>query len=221
MTTQLVLPGGFLAWVYEQLLQAYGQQRWWPAESPFEVMVGAILTQNTSWTNVEKAIANLKREAMLAPDRLADADPSILAQIIRPAGYFNIKTQRLQAFCRFYQAKGEKVLADLPTSELRQALLAVHGVGPETADDMLLYAFNRPVFVVDAYSRRLFSRLGLCAENEPYERLRLALETCLDAGVELYNAYHALIVCHAKQHCRKNPRCSGCPVQTRCTMFRP
>jgi endonuclease-3 related protein len=214
MSQPLSLSTEPLRWVFDRLLQAYGEQHWWPAQSAFEVMLGAILTQNTAWSNVEKAIANLGQAELLDAQRLVAVDPAQLAQIIRPAGYFNIKTQRLQAFCRFYLQQGHERLAALDTDSLRLALLGVHGVGRETADDMLLYAFARPVFVIDAYSRRLFSRLGLCQGDEPYDSLRLGLEQALQGDVGLYNEYHGLIVRHAKQHCRKRPLCSRWPRQS-------
>lgn len=180
-------------------------------------MVGAVLTQNTAWTNVEKAIANLVARGWLDADRIAGLRQQDLARSLKPSGYFNIKAQRLQAFCRWYrQAGGYTLLAQLPTPELREALLAVKGIGPETADDMLLYAFERPVFVVDAYTRRLFSRYGLCAGDEPYEQLRTAVETALDADAGAFNELHALIVRHAKEVCRVRPRCSGCVLAGRC-----
>ncbi|MBF0255867.1 MAG: endonuclease III domain-containing protein [Gammaproteobacteria bacterium] len=212
----LQLPGAILQRVHAELLAAYGPQDWWPAETDFEVMVGAILTQNTAWSNVEKAIANLRQADLLDPQRLAFMEPGELAQIIRPAGYYSVKAKRLQAFCRFYQERGDAKLRALATEPLRQALLAVHGVGPETADDMLLYAFARPVFVIDTYTRRLLSRLGLCSGKEPYEVLRLAMEQALPADVALYNSYHALIVQHAKAYCRKQPACAGCRLLALC-----
>ena len=213
----LALSGTKLHDLYQGLLDRYGGQHWWPADSAFEVMVGAILTQNTAWTNVEKAIQGLKQAALLHPQALAAADSGLVAASIRPAGYFNIKTQRLQSFCRYLlESGGEAVLAQQDTPSLRHALLAVHGVGPETADDILLYAFQRPVFVVDAYTRRLFQRLGFCAADAPYEALRLGVEQAMQAGHSLYNEFHALIVRHAKEHCRKRPACGGCPLCSIC-----
>jgi endonuclease III related protein len=199
------------------LQERYGPQHWWPADSPFEVMVGAILTQNTAWSNVERAILGLRQANLLHPQGLAEAEPARVAEYIRPAGYFNVKARRLQSFCRYLlETGGESALARLDTDALRHQLLAVHGVGPETADDILLYAFQRPVFVVDAYTRRLFGRLGLCATDVPYESLRLGVEQALRGGHALYNELHALIVRHAKEHCRKRPACGGCPVGSRC-----
>jgi endonuclease-3 related protein len=203
--------------VYERLLAAYGPQHWWPGDSPFEVMVGAVLTQNTAWRNVERAIANLKAAAALTPSAVAAMPPADLAALIRPAGYFNVKAQRLQAFCRFLlEAGGEDALAALPTDALRHALLAVHGVGPETADDILLYAFARPVFVIDAYTRRLLRRLGMAGGDEDYEVLRRGIERALGPQAPLFNELHALIVHHAKVACGSKPRCTGCCLRRIC-----
>jgi endonuclease-3 related protein len=208
---QLDLPAEPLRRIFDQLLATYGPQHWWPAESPFEVMLGAVLTQNTAWGNVEKAISGLKEADLLSLDALLKADVEEMAASIRPAGYFNLKTQRLLALCRFLDEQGgERALRQWETPRLRQALLAVKGVGPETADDILLYAFQRPVFVIDTYSRRLFARQGLCRGDEPYEVLRIALEQALKADHAYYNEYHALIVRHAKEACRKQPQCEGC-----------
>lgn len=181
-------------------------------------MVGAVLTQNTAWTNVEKAIANLKAQDHLDAARIAAALPETLARWLKPSGYFNIKAQRLRNFCIWYLAQGGlKALSNLDTTALRHALLSVNGIGPETADDILLYAFERPVFVIDAYTRRLFSRLGLVRGEEGYEILRHTVEAILggekphvNAMVRLFNEYHALIVRHAKDVCRKRPLCECC-----------
>ena len=203
--------------VYERLLAAYGPQHWWPGDSPFEVMVGAVLTQNTAWRNVERAIANLKAAAALTPSAVAAMPPADLAALIRPAGYFNVKAQRLQAFCRFLlEAGGEDALAALPTEVLRRDLLAVHGIGPETADDILLYAFARPVFVIDAYTRRLLRRLGLASGEEGYETLRHGVERAFAADAPLFNELHGLIVHHAKVACATRPRCAGCCLRRIC-----
>ncbi len=204
--------------IFRILLENHGPQDWWPGESAFEVMVGAILTQNTAWPNVEKAITQLKQAGIFSAAMLQEQPHDELARLIRPSGYFNIKAQRLQQFCRFLQEQGgEEALGKLETGVLRQRLLAVKGVGPETADDMLLYAFQRPVFVIDAYTRRIFSRLGMLSGDEPYEVLREGFETALEADTALFNEYHALIVRHAKVFCSKTPRCGGCPLATRCT----
>jgi endonuclease III related protein len=203
--------------IYEKLFSTYGPRRWWPGDSAFEVMVGAVLTQNTAWINVEQAIANLKRARMLSVKAIAEAHPKRLASLIRPSGYFNIKAKRLRALCRWVVAQGGlKRLARMSTEELRCALLAVHGIGPETADDILLYAFERPVFVIDAYTRRVFARLGAIEGPEPYETLRRTFEMSLGEDVPLYNEYHALIVRHGKDTCRKQPQCDRCCLATVC-----
>ncbi|MCC6209058.1 MAG: endonuclease [Gammaproteobacteria bacterium] len=213
--------------VFDRLLSAHGPQHWWPGETPFEVMVGAVLTQNTAWSNVERAIVALKENAALDPECLLAAAPATVARWIRPAGYFNVKAKRLRNFCRWYLKQGGyDVLARRETGALRHGLLSVNGIGPETADDILLYAFERPVFVIDAYTRRLFSRLGMCEADAGYEPLRAAVEQALareltrsrGAGravwkrnsVPLYNEYHALIVAHAKRSCRARPLCQDC-----------
>lgn len=211
-----------LAEVYARLFAAFGPQQWWPAQSPFEVMVGAILTQNTAWQNVERAIANLRARDRLDATRISATRRDHLAAWLRPSGYFNIKAARLQNFCRWYlDSGGYAALARHDTAVLRAALLGVNGIGPETADDILLYAFTRPVFVIDAYTRRLLARLGLYRGDEPYEDLRLAIETVLGPDTDLYGEYHALIVRHAKQHCRVRPLCAGCVLRGACPAALP
>lgn len=203
--------------IFDRLLAHHGPQDWWPGDTPFEVMVGAVLTQNTAWINVERAIANLTANAALSPERILAVDETQLAEWLRPSGYFNIKTRRLRNLCRWYtDAGGHPVLSKISNEDLRRALLAVNGVGPETADDILLYAFERPIFVIDAYTRRLFARLGIIQGNEAYEQLRLALEHALGEDVTLFNEYHALIVVHAKDICRKRPRCKECALRKTC-----
>ena len=209
--------------VFEVLLTEYGPQHWWPADTPFEVMVGAILTQNTAWTNVERAIGRLREQAVLDPRALLAVDAGQLADWIRPAGYFNVKARRLRHFCHWYVDQGGyEALAAWADAPLREALLGVHGVGPETADDILLYAFERPVFVVDAYTRRLFARLGHVPERIGYEALRAHIESApglpgeRQARVALFKEYHALIVAHAKGVCRPRPDCRGCRLRSRC-----
>lgn len=206
--------------VYAALLRSHGPQHWWPGETPFEVMVGAVLTQNTAWSNVERAIGNLKRHAALDPSVIVHTPVHALAAWLKPSGYFNIKARRLQNFCAWYLAAGEyEGLRQRDTDALRRLLLAVNGIGPETADDMLLYAFSRPVFVIDAYTRRLFSRLGFITGEESYERLRHYFEEGLGGtagNVPLFNEYHALIVAHAKVACRKRPDCGACCLRRHC-----
>ncbi len=206
--------------VFERLLAHFGPQHWWPGETPFEIMVGAILTQNTAWSNVERAIANLRAAGALDARAIVAADPERLAVWLRPSGYFNVKARRLRAFCRWYLAEGGfEALRRQDTPALRRALLAVQGIGPETADDILLYAFERPVFVVDAYTRRLFSRLGL-TDTQAYEPLRAELEAALPRDVALFNEYHALIVQQGKSVCRPRPRCADCCLRAECAFRR-
>lgn len=204
-------------YVYGALLAAHGPQHWWPGDSVFEIMVGAVLTQNTAWPNVERAIANLKKARVLSAQAIVDTRQDRLARWLKPSGYFNVKSKRLRALCRWFLASGGvRALSRSPTDRLRAALLAVHGVGPETADDILLYAFRRPVFVIDAYTRRLFTRLGAISGNESYEGLRHLFEMSLRGDEPLYNEYHALIVRHAKDICRPKPRCSECCLSRAC-----
>lgn len=200
--------------LYQRLLDAYGPQHWWPAESAFEVVVGAVLTQNTSWKNVEKAIASLKEAGQLELDKLASMPQDELAGLIRSSGFFNVKAKRLKNLCGWMQAQGGlDGVAQWDTGRLRQALLAINGVGPETADDILLYAFERPVFVIDTYTRRLLHRLGLAEGGEDYETLRQMFEACLPADHRLYNEYHALVVRHAKEPCAGVSQCRHCAVE--------
>jgi endonuclease-3 related protein len=210
-------PRAELLAVYDRLLQCYGGQNWWPADSAFEVMVGAILTQNTAWTNVERAIQNLKDAGVLSFRKLPTVPKARLAELIRPAGYFNVKAERLLNYCSFLvQSGGDAALRELQTDALRQALLSVNGVGPETADDILLYAFERPVFVIDAYTRRIFFRLGLAQGDEDYEELRAGFESALGPQVKQYNEYHALLVRHAKEACGRKPHCAECCLVGNC-----
>ena len=207
--------------IFDHLRAHYGPQHWWPGETPFEIMVGAVLTQNTAWSNVEKAIANLQANNALTPTAILATSPEQLAAWLRPSGYFNVKAKRLRAFCQWYCNRGELAgLERLPTPELRRDLLAVQGIGPETADDILLYACERPVFVVDAYTRRLFSRLELIGGDEGYETVRAFFEQelggAVDRNVALFIEYHALIVIHAKEACRVRPHCTGCPLLRHC-----
>lgn len=186
--------------LYDRLLDAYGPQHWWPAESAFEVIVGAVLTQNTSWKNVEKAIARLKATGNLDLDHIVALSQDDLAGLIRSSGFFNVKAKRLKNLCEWLQSQGGlDELAGWRTGKLRQSLLEINGIGPETADDILLYAFQRPVFVIDSYTRRLLGKLGLIQGTEDYETLRQMFESCLPPDHRLYNEYHALIVRHAKE----------------------
>jgi endonuclease-3 related protein len=177
-------------------------------------MLGAVLTQNTAWTNVEKAIKNLKANCPLNPQALLAMPQASLAQAIRPSGYYNLKAERLQNLCRLLVDNPQ--LHQLDDLLLRQTLLRVKGIGPETADDIMLYAFQRPVFVIDAYTRRLLGRIGWIDAGLPYERLRQTLEQALMAEADYYNEFHALIVIHAKLVCAKQPRCNSCQLSRLC-----
>jgi endonuclease-3 related protein len=201
---------------YEALHSALGPQSWWPARTPFEVIVGAILTQNTSWTNVERAIGNLRAAKLLAPRAILRAPTARLARLIRSSGYFRQKAKKLKAFVRFLQEDHGGSLARMfrtPTAELRNKLLGVHGIGPETADSILLYAGKHPVFVVDAYTRRILERHGHSALGESYESIQERFHGSLPRAVSLFNEYHALIVRTGKDWCRPHsPRCEQCPL---------
>jgi endonuclease III related protein len=201
---------------YDALFAAHGPQYWWPARSPFEVIVGAILTQNTSWTNVEMAIANLRSERLLTPRAIDAVSFGRLARLIRSSGYFRQKTKKLKAFVQFLRREYQGSLAKMfraRTSMLREQLLAVHGIGPETADCILLYAARHPVFVVDAYTRRMLERHGLAKAQQSYEHIREFIESSLPRDVALYNEFHALIVHTGKVYCRaRNPRCEECAL---------
>ncbi len=211
--------GRALLTLYERLHAHYGPQGWWPAETPFEMAIGAILTQATAWANVERAIANLKAAAALSPAALAALPEEELAALIRPAGYFRAKARKLKAFVSVLADEfgGElgRLLA-LPTAQLRARLLAIYGVGPETADSIALYAGGHPLFVVDAYTRRLFHRLGWAAERATYDELQSLFAAHLPAEAPLFNEYHALIVRHGKEVCRRRPRCACCVLADLC-----
>lgn len=203
--------------MYRALFKAYGPQHWWPGDTPFEVMVGAVLTQNTAWVNVEKAIKNLKRERLLSPARLRAVAPRRLARLIRPSGYFNIKADRLANLMAFLAARYggslARMLRDDPR-ELRKGLLLVNGIGPETADSIILYAAGKPVFVVDAYTKRIFNRHGLVSEGAGYDDVQRLFMGSLSGDAGLFNEYHALLVMVGKTHCKKSgPRCPGCPLE--------
>lgn len=211
--------GDDLAEVYGRLRKHRGAAGWWPAQSPFEVCVGAILVQNTSWANVEKALAALRAAGRLSYAGLAGLDHAALAALIRPSGCYNVKAARLAAFVEFlgreYGGRAEAMSAREP-SELRAQLLAVRGIGRETADSIILYAASLPVFVIDAYTRRVFSRLGMIAGDETYDALQHRFMRELPADVALFNDYHAQIDLHAKDVCRKRPLCNRCPLEPTC-----
>jgi endonuclease-3 related protein len=202
--------------VYDALHDRFGPQHWWPGDTQFEVIVGAILTQNTAWTNVEKAIINLKKAGALAsPSAMKKLSVSRLAALIRPAGYYNIKAKRLKNFLDFLDRRygmSLKRLSRVDTDTLRRELLEVNGIGPETRDSILLYAFDRPVFVIDAYTKRIFSRHGAFDEGSSYSDIQAYFIENLRLNKKLFNEYHALIVKLGKEFCRKSPKCAACPL---------
>jgi len=199
--------------VYNLLYKVYGDLGWWPAETPFEVMVGAVLTQNTSWANVEKAISSLKKRGVLSPRALRSINIKTLARLIRPCGYYNVKAKRLKNLIGYIFLSHRGSIASMrriPLEKLRKELLAVNGIGPETADSILLYALGKPVFVVDAYTRRLGSCIGLIKSDDHYTDIQSLFMRNLPRKNRLFNEFHALIVEHAKTVCRSRPRCSLC-----------
>jgi endonuclease III related protein len=206
--------------VYRLLRERFGHRKWWPGETPFEVCVGAILTQNTAWQNVEKAIANLKAAGLMDARKLHAAGVARIAELIRPAGYFNVKARRLHSFLTFLVRghRGDvKVVAEIGLPFAREILLGVNGVGKETADSMLLYAMGLPAFVVDAYTKRIFSRMGHIRPIAEYDEVQALFQKLLPEDAPLYNDYHAQIVELGKRCCRKsNPRCGECPVVNAC-----
>ena len=201
---------------YDVLFAAHGPQHWWPGRTRFEVIVGAILTQNTSWTNVEPCIRNLRRERLLTPHAIEAIPLARLAGLIRSSGYFRQKAKKLKAFVRFLRKQYQGSLTKmLRTSALREQLLAVHGIGPETADSILLYAGKRPVFVVDTYTRRMLERHGLAGREYSYEDIRQLFERSLPPAAALYNEFHALIVHTGKHYCHaREPRCGACALSS-------
>lgn len=202
--------------VYELLHGHFGDLHWWPADTPFEVMVGAILTQNTAWTNVEKAVSALKGRNLLSPDALFRIDEEILAETIRPSGYYHVKAKRLKSLVRFlleeYSGSIEKMCAEtLPA--LREKLLSVRGIGPETADSILLYACRKPVFISDTYTQRILRRHGLIWDDTDLSQIRTLFMTHLPHDASLFNQFHALLVYTGKTYCRKIPKCIPCPLR--------
>lgn len=201
---------------FEALLRHYGPQGWWPGDSPFEVMVGAVLTQNTSWANVRKAIARLKERGLLDPLRLHALDVRTLASAVRPAGYFRVKARRLKNLVTWFVGRwgaDPDRLRALPPERLREELLGVKGVGPETADSILLYALGVPSFVADAYTYRVLTRHGLAPKGVSYDAMKALFERRLPRDAALYNEFHALIVAVGKEYCRHLPRCASCPLR--------
>ncbi len=202
--------------IFNRLYSTFGAQHWWPADSAFEVIVGAILTQNTNWANVQKAIAALKEKKLLSFQKLYRLKPKRLAGLIRSAGYYNIKAARIKSFLKFFfdsYAAKIKSMAKTDLAVLRRQLLAVNGIGPETADSILLYALNKPIFVVDAYTKRILLRHRLIKKEAEYSGVQDIFMRNLKQDTKLFNEYHALLVKLAKDYCHKqNPKCGICPL---------
>ncbi len=205
--------------IYHQLMARYGPQYWWPAREPFEIIVGAILTQSAAWLNVEKAIANLKAAGALSPEALRRLSLSEIATLIYSSGYYNAKALKLKSLAswlgRYYDDNLDKLFLG-NTDHLRQQLLAIHGIGQETADSIILYAAHKPVFVIDAYTRRIISRLGLAPDSNSYIAYQALFMDNLPGDAGLFNEYHALLVCLAKDVCRKRPLCRQCCLNSIC-----
>lgn len=201
--------------IYNLLLKAYGKRNWWPAKTPFEMMIGAILTQNTAWTNVEKAISNFGDR--LSPEFIDAVSKEELAEIIRPSGYYNQKANRLKAITEWFKKYSYDIknARQVDGKVLRKELLDVKGVGKETADSILTYALDKPFFIVDTYTRRILYRIGYDIPKG-YDELRLKIEENVPRDLYIYNEFHALIVEHAKNHCKKVPNCEGCPLDAKC-----
>jgi endonuclease III related protein len=202
--------------IYERLYSRYGPQHWWPGQSRCEIIVGAILTQNTNWKNVEKAIANLRAAAMLSPDALHNIEQGELAELIRPAGYYNLKAKRLKNFFEwlFENYDGDLDLpGSLSVSQLREELLGINGIGPETADSVILYGYEKPVFVVDSYTARVCGRHGLIGPEAGYDEISRMFSENLCENSQFFNEFHALLVKLAKEHCKRKPACKSCPLE--------
>ena len=208
--------------IYRRLLARYGPQHWWPAQEPFEVIVGAILTQSTAWSNVEKAIASLKAARALSPKALRQLPHAEVARLIRPSGYYNAKTRKLKLFVHWlgecYDDNLDRLFAN-DTEHLRQQLLSIHGIGQETADSIILYAANKPVFVIDAYTRRIIGRIGLAPDSESYIAYQHLFMSNLTTDIQLFNEYHALLVRLAKNACRIRPLCPQCCLNDLCQTY--
>ncbi len=202
--------------IYKRLYRAFGPQHWWPGDTPFEVAVGAILTQNTNWGNVEKAINNLKKEKAMSAKAIHEMPLKKLASLIQPSGYFNIKAKRLKAFINFlmndYYGSMERMRKE-EVHSLRHKLLGVNGIGPETADSILLYALDKPIFVIDAYTKRVLSRHKILDNDESYDKFQELFHSSLGKDVKLFNEYHALFVRVGKIFCKTKPICEECPLE--------
>jgi endonuclease-3 related protein len=208
--------------IYNWLLSHYGPQHWWPAQAPFEVIVGAILTQSAAWGNVEKAIANLRATKALSPRALRDLPISELATLVHPCGYYNAKALKLKSFAYWlgnhYDDDLDRLFAK-SIDDLRQQLIAVHGIGQETADSIILYAANKPIFVIDAYTRRIINRIGLAPNKNSYAAYQALFMEHLPPDAGLFNEYHALLVCLGKKACCSHPLCPQCCLNSVCRFF--
>lgn len=205
--------------IFHQLRNQHGTLRWWPADTPFEVALGAILTQATAWRNVEKAIGNLKASDVFTPEQIHVTSQDELEKLLRPSGYYKMKTKKVRAYVDHIMKRPMQVMFKQDVPKLREELLSIYGVGPETADSIILYAAEKPSFVVDTYTYRLFSRLGWIEGNFHYERLRALFMDNLSHEVDLFNEYHALIVRHGARVCKKTPLCDSCNLQSDCAFF--
>jgi len=205
--------------IYQRLLAHFGPQHWWPAEESFEVIVGAILTQSAAWVNVEKAIANLRAAKALSPGTLRQLSLSKLATLVHPCGYYNAKAFKLKSFAFWLGNHYDDDLGRLfasKTADLRQQLLSIHGIGQETADSIILYAANKPIFVIDAYTRRIIKRIGLAPDKNSYAAYQAFFMKHLPPDTGLFNEYHALLVCQGKNVCRRHPLCQQCCLNDIC-----
>jgi len=214
--------GQVLLDIYRRLIAHYGPQHWWPAQEPFEVMVGAILTQSAAWRNVEKAIANLKIARALSPEALRCLSLSEVAALIYPCGYYNAKALKLKSLAswlgKYYDDDLNKLFS-CNTTHLHQQLLSIHGIGQETADSIILYAANKPVFVIDAYTRRIINHIGLAPASNSYIAYQALFMDNLPSDAGLFNEYHALLVCLAKDVCRRHPLCQQCCLNGICRFY--
>jgi len=207
--------------IYHRLMRCYGPQHWWPADEPFEVIVGAILTQSAAWSNVEKAINNLKKADALSAKALRQLGLPEIAELIYPCGYYNVKALKLKSFADWFESYGDSLykLFDSDIGNLRQQLLSIYGIGEETADSIILYAAGKPIFVIDAYTRRIVDRVGLPPDGRSYSSYQNLFLKNLPADVQLFNEYHALLVRLSKNVCRKRPLCQQCCLNDICEFY--
>ena len=214
--------GEALLHIYNKLYTSFGARGWWPAETPFEVVIGAILTQNTAWKNVEKAVNNLKEKNLLSAENLYDIDIDTLKRAVKPSGYYNQKAQKIKNFLEFFKEYdfSFKKLKNEESQKIREQLLSVKGIGEETADCILLYALDKPIFVIDAYTKRVFHRLGFVDEKTDYSSLQKLFAAHLEKDTRLFNEYHALIDYLAHHICKKIPLCNTCIMQGDCNYYK-